>query len=391
MRIFVLTTLFLVLASGLAIKEETFTPAHHDATAKNKCVNGKDANKLSSKQYLREFAKGPCNPVINVPAMTSGRIMLDMVCSSAKKNYAKTWETCGWFVPCWEKTVQVFPPTAKFLASFLVSNPLHGKDNFLKCFVQLFQLDVTVDKSGKPQYYQKEGITSRPQWEGAYNFGVSERKESCGFRANNKVINGPSFITKAQVDYLSEWWDEYQHLGYRANLSIFNYAYDWRYDANTAADKWGFKNMAETLYAMTNKPIVVAGHSYGVNVGFAGLSMFDKPRRQKIFKSFIAAGGPWLGAYMPFDLQNGQDYALPVTMPGPVSVMTEMFASLGVLYTLTPKDFWLRYANADFTKKTTEMIKYYNGKVKTNPFSWMPSTEKLCDSDQRYIFMSKIS
>jgi hypothetical protein len=386
MRIFVLTILCLVLASGLTQAVETFFPAKGDAAAKNKCVNGKDVDKLNAKDYLREFAKGPCNPVINVPAMTSGRIMLDMVCSQAKTNYAKTWETCGWFVPCNKKSVLIYPPSMTFAASFMLQDPFKGKDNFLKCFIQLFQLDVTVDKSGKAHYYQKEGITSRPQWEGAYNFGSSERRESCGFRANNKIVNGPSFISKLQIDYLAEWWDEYKHLGYRSNLSIFNYAYDWRYDANTAADKWGFKNMAETLYALTNKPIVVAGHSYGVNVGYAGLSMFDKPRRMKIFKSFIAAGGPWLGAYIPFDFQNGTPMPLPVTMPGPASLMQEMFASLGVLYTLNPKDFWLRYADADFTKKTRAMIKYYRGQTKTNPFSWMPSTEKLCDSGQRYFF-----
>jgi len=71
-----------------------------------------------------------------------------------------------------------------------------------------------------------------------------------------------------------------------------------------------------------------------VNVAYEGMYLFPKERRQKIFKSFIAAGGPWLGAYLPLDYQMGS----PFTMGGnqlPIDnvAMREVFATLGVLYT----------------------------------------------------------
>lgn len=341
---------------------------------------------MDAKTYLREFAKGPCNPVLNVPAMLSGRITMDMVCSQAKVNYAKTWKACGWYIPCNKKTVQIFPPSASFAASFFLSDPFNAKDNLMKCFIELFSLDVSFDKTGNPVYYQKQGITPRPQWEGAYNLGSVERKESCGFRANNKIVNGPSLIGQLQIEYLATWWDEYKHLGYRSNLTIFNYAYDWRFDAKTAAEKWGFKEMAEQLYTYTNKKIVVAGHSYGVNVGYEGLSLFPKERRQKIFKSFIAAGGPWLGSYIPLDYQMGGEFSIGgMALPkGPEGLM-KVFASLGVLYTLNPKDMWLRFADTPWMKKTATMVDYYNGKVEKNPFDWMPVREILCNKSQRSI------
>ncbi len=61
---------------------------------KNYCINGK--NLKSKKDRLKEFIKGPCNPVMLVPGLMSTRLQVEIDCKKLKQNYPVTFYDCGW-------------------------------------------------------------------------------------------------------------------------------------------------------------------------------------------------------------------------------------------------------------------------------------------------------
>jgi len=99
------------------------------------------------------------------------------------------------------------------------------------------------------------------------------------------------------MEYFKSYWDDLQFLGYKSDLTAFNYAYDWRLDADTVAKEYRFNDMVKFLYTFTGKKIVVAGHSYGVNVGYQGLYLMKSEDRIKMIDSFVNDGltGRFLG------------------------------------------------------------------------------------------------
>jgi hypothetical protein len=63
---------------------------------KNMCTNGKDATKLSEKQFLTEFAIGPCNPAIFLPGIGGSKLRVEIDCKTLKEKDPSTFGACGW-------------------------------------------------------------------------------------------------------------------------------------------------------------------------------------------------------------------------------------------------------------------------------------------------------
>jgi len=80
----------------MSFNEKIQQKPSNDPKLANICVGGKDPSKMQPKKYLEEFNKGPCSPILTVPAMLSGRLVVDFVCDEARKNYSEVWAKCGW-------------------------------------------------------------------------------------------------------------------------------------------------------------------------------------------------------------------------------------------------------------------------------------------------------
>lgn len=44
------------------------------------CTNGKNPNVLTTKEYLIEFSKGPCAPLIIIPPLTGSKLVVKIDC-----------------------------------------------------------------------------------------------------------------------------------------------------------------------------------------------------------------------------------------------------------------------------------------------------------------------
>lgn len=65
-------------------------------STKNMCVNGKDVTKLSQKEYLVEFAKGPCNPAVFLPGIGGSKLRVMIDCKELQAKDPSTFAACGW-------------------------------------------------------------------------------------------------------------------------------------------------------------------------------------------------------------------------------------------------------------------------------------------------------
>lgn len=60
------------------------------------CTGGKDPSKLSNKNYLEEFAKGPCNPTVVLPGVGGSKLRVLIDCETFKSKYPEGFKACGW-------------------------------------------------------------------------------------------------------------------------------------------------------------------------------------------------------------------------------------------------------------------------------------------------------
>ena len=54
---------------------------------------------MTNKEYLIEFSKGNCSPVIILPALTATKLMVEINCQELKTYNNKIFKTCG-FTQC---------------------------------------------------------------------------------------------------------------------------------------------------------------------------------------------------------------------------------------------------------------------------------------------------
>lgn len=310
--------------------------------------------------------------------MVSTRLTIEMDCELAKKNYPKVIAACHFENSCkGKKVIQIYPP-GKDIAKEFYMTPWYIQD----CVKNLFTPQMEII-DGKVFYYKKEGMSARPQYEGESGFftGARDSKEKCGFRSLNNIVNGPGFMSG--FPYLKEWQIDLEYLGYRQGLSMALIPYDWRLDPAYIVKHYKFRAMAESLYEISGKKMAVLTHSYGLNVGYQGVLEFKREERNKYFTSFISVGGPWLGAGDPLTYLTGMDLVnlgsmFPVKVSG-----TGMMENLPVLYTLTPKDTYERFAKESWVKKMLKRRAYELNEARENPFSWLPGRKQLCEKFAR--------
>jgi hypothetical protein len=63
---------------------------------KFQCTNGKDPSSLSNKEYLTEFAKGPCNPAVILPGIGGSKLRVLIDCPTFKAKDPSAFAACGW-------------------------------------------------------------------------------------------------------------------------------------------------------------------------------------------------------------------------------------------------------------------------------------------------------
>jgi hypothetical protein len=65
----------------------------------NLCTNGKVFGENENKAYLKEFAKGPCSPVMIVPGLATTKMVIEVDCEELQSENSEIFNKCG-FTHC---------------------------------------------------------------------------------------------------------------------------------------------------------------------------------------------------------------------------------------------------------------------------------------------------
>ena len=63
---------------------------------KDLCTNGKSFAEDDHKGYLKEFAKGPCTPVVLIPGIAATKLVVQIDCQVLRDQRPEIFSTCGW-------------------------------------------------------------------------------------------------------------------------------------------------------------------------------------------------------------------------------------------------------------------------------------------------------
>lgn len=272
------------------------------------CTGGKDPSKMTRKDYLVAFAKGPCNPVLLVPAMLTAKLLVEITnCENFRKNHPETFKLCG-FTDCSKGVGETWKhvPDKEYLlwvphatTPMTIFSPSRRKG---WCWAKLIAKDADFSKPVDSFIVENDAYRVK-----LFGHSSKFKDATCGEDAVSKL--GPFGI---QVRLSKAWLVMFQMLkrrGYVTGLTTQALPYDWgkTYRANEL--KTLFPENLDRLRRLTNKKVVIISQSYGNKNTFYQLHRMPLAERKDKVKAWLALGYASLGApEVQTDMVAGSDY-----------------------------------------------------------------------------------
>jgi lecithin-cholesterol acyltransferase len=221
------------------------------------CTNGKDPNSLTNKQYVKEFAAGPCNPAIVLPGIAGSKLVVQIDCATFKKENPKAfsdcgWSTCGSFLAPKSEYKMWIPETG---APMSISVPFAGQRN---CFNAVFGFDDSDVKNGGNLIVRK-GLTAV-----VYGTSPNTRSKQAGGCAWDAISNlGTAGPQTPGTSVFASFLTLYESAGYKNGVNLQALPYDFRlaYQKNELNTR--FSKVIKEMYNNWGKKIIIYAHSFG--------------------------------------------------------------------------------------------------------------------------------
>ena len=193
------------------------------------CTNGRDPAAMSDKEYLIEFSKGKCSPIMVVPPLTGVRLYVHITdCEVFRKNNPETFKTCGW-THCEKNAWEIWKSVPKSEYALWISNlftpmsMLSPYEQNSNCFAAL--MNVKVDFTKNPEDSLQETLGYRVTFHGQTPETASTSQ--CGKTAINQILPD-SIGSLVDFQLWGVFFDELDKRGYRNGLTYQAVPYDFR-------------------------------------------------------------------------------------------------------------------------------------------------------------------
>jgi hypothetical protein len=258
----------------------------------NNFCTTKDPCKMSKKEALIAFAKGPCSPIIVASGTLGSRLTLEINCEVFKAANPSVFESCGWthcnklFFEFWKKVpdseYDLWPPQIGSPLSFIPSNVERNK-----CLIGMvtpkFDFSKPLAEMAKPI----DGITVR-----SFGFSPKSKDKTCGKSALQNIL--PILTTRLSKN-MEALFDSLERIGYVSGVSYQALPYNFFFSSRTNEFNKSLRGAVEWLYNNVGKKVVVATHSTS-NISFLqNVSLFSFEERKKYFHHWVAIGPTFLG------------------------------------------------------------------------------------------------
>lgn len=252
---------------------------------------------FSHAQYLEQFNKGPCSPLILVPGLMGSGLIVRANCPVLREaakfdNDAKIAMDicsfmCGADQDVYENMIWL---TQKSIQEYVTSSDFNFVWKNRECGSFLFSVKKKsrVNASGgnsKIEDYEVPGIKVKVFGDSQETKGESQcgRKSITSFAGEKLTLYGHFF-------------KNLDNLGYVSGLTVQALPYDFRRRATRNGFVQKFKLSLKIIKYLTNKRSVVLGHSYGNNMVMNGLKGLTVKEKDSLVREYFAVGAPFLGS-----------------------------------------------------------------------------------------------
>ena len=266
---------------------------------KNYCLQGKDPNKLSLKENLKEFAKGPCSPVLLAPGLFATRMVIEIDCDLLRKTEPDVFSVCGWntcdkhFWEVWKSQpsseyqiwiTDVLAPFSIFRIS-LAANV---------CLTALLGMKFDFSKPVNEMVVPTPGINFRPH---GYSPNTS-KKAQCGRTSLIDLL--PLHYQVADTVNYGPMLNELDRLGYTSGLTYQAAPYNFLVSSTNNELSRNFKTFIKRMRNYTGKKVTLIGHSLGNINLLKNIQNLSEDEKSKNIGNWMAIGAPFMGAHKAF-------------------------------------------------------------------------------------------
>lgn len=269
-------------------------PQYTNTSQNNICTGGKDPDSMTTSDYLKAFAEGPCATFLGIGGLASSLLEIQIDCETLRDKRPDIFEDCGWTRCSWSVFGGAPKPEYRL---WIPSNtgPLnvYSKDGkSATCFTWLFYLEFDKTKTGREAFSNVDGVNVT--WHG--NTPETAKKSECGLIALGEMIEVPVVKLPRVVASWIFMNTHLRYMGYRSGLTMQMLPYDFRYPLQYNDASFTFLRALKMLNALTGKKAVIAGHSLGVESTVYFTSLLSQADKEKYISSGIGIGGPMDGA-----------------------------------------------------------------------------------------------
>ena len=347
------------------------------AKATYTCTNGKNPKHLSNLEYLTEFGKGPCAPVILIPGISGSVLVAEIDCPALKQADPKTFEKCGW-KHCKSGLGSPSKEYRVWIGDYASPMTLLSPLNINKaCFRGLVHQNYTKTADGKLQISAKTGVKISPL--GRTPKTSSRKKSACGINGIQNLV--PSVDKLIYPIYYSKISKRLKKIGYKAGLTMTGLPYDFRIGQGHDDFYEMLTHNLEELHKLTGKKVVTVAHSMGNSRTFNALWRMSQADKDRLIASHISIASALMGSPVAFYnvicatnafhkfLNLGLDF----------KTFKDSAGSFESLYELNPSRTYSLAKNEPWMKEINQRIAYDNGKS-TNPgeIDFLPTRDQTC-------------
>lgn len=383
----------------------------------NYCLNGKEYLKMTKKETLLEFAKGPCSPLMLVPGVLATKLVIEIDCEELQKNDEELFNQCGWNT-CEKEGIQKLkfwksvPEKEYNLWIPNLNSPLNifsidEKSNL--CFSKLFKPVIAFERNnlkdskikkedGDFSHYdenlvlnkKRENLLSKKNGVTIKIFGFSEntkKDNECGDGALRDLLPIP--IQNDESAGFSNLIKSIKRIGYTPGLTYQSMPYNFYLSYKKNEFQKNFAKNLERLNKITKKKVSIIAHSMGnINVLY-NLNLLEKNFLKKTVYNYLAIAPPFLGSYLANKIifsGNDSYITLGNKLGFHFNAAVEMSSSQPSVYELSIVDGFKLYKNEKWFENILKRIKYENsfkGKDQKNnkKFGFFKDFNKLINFD----------
>lgn len=349
------------------------------------CTAGKNPQNLSKKEYLLEFAKGPCSPALFSPALSGTKLVVEITnCQNFKNNYKEIFNNCG-FTDChkeiyefWKKVPEseyiiwvpkLFSPVSIYTFSKASS----------MCFAQLIKKRVDFSKPIKTSLIETDAFIIRV-------FGNTPQTKDlmeCGDNVSANLF--PYKYQPKPALCLYPLIQEMRKMGFVTGLTMQVVPYDWTKSYRNNEFNSRFKDNLERLHNLTNKKVVLIGHSYGNNNIYYQLTKLSTDIKNKLIKNWISLGFGTLGSIeVQSTMVAGTDYFVYLNQEFGLKIEASIEFANGhlALFENLAIDPYHQFEGQDWFKAFEKRVQYESFSTisfEDSGFNFLPGKTEKCN------------